>query len=46
MVTCITPAMVNRVRTHYGLAEVRKTWGTGYRALLAELAGKKKAVTS
>lgn len=41
MLTCITPSMVNRVRTHYGLDEVRKTWGIGYRALLAELKGKK-----
>lgn len=28
--------LIERTRLHHGLAEVRKTWGTGLRALLAE----------
>lgn len=28
--------VINRTRLNHGLAEVRKTWGTGLRALLAE----------
>lgn len=32
--------VVERVRLNYGLDEVRKTWGIGYRALLAEISPK------
>ena len=33
----ISAALINRVRWSRGLAEVKRTWGTGYRALLQEL---------
>lgn len=39
----ISPRLVQRVRLNYGLAEVQATWGTGYKALLAELQPKKGA---
>lgn len=32
----VSERLVRRVRLTYGLPEVRKTWGTGYKALLAE----------
>lgn len=37
----VTPSLVMRTRVHYCLAEIQRTWGTGLRALLAELDGGK-----
>ena len=39
----ISPHLVERVRLNYGLPEVKATWGTGFKALLAELQPKKEA---
>lgn len=33
----LSPRLVERTRLNRGLDEVRATWGTGYKALLAEL---------
>jgi hypothetical protein len=33
----ITEALVRRTRMSYGLPEIKRTWGLGYKALLAEL---------
>lgn len=35
--------LVEKVRTVGGLGEVKRTWGIGYRALLAEIAPKRGA---
>jgi hypothetical protein len=37
----LSPRLVERVRLNHGLNEVKATWGTGYKALLAELQPKK-----
>lgn len=37
LIPSLPAKVVERVRIGYGLDEVRKTWGTGYRALLAEI---------
>lgn len=37
MLPSISAQLVDRVRWSRGLAEVKRTWGTGYKALLMEL---------
>lgn len=39
----LSPRLVERVRLNHGLAEVKATWATGYKALLAELQPTKGA---
>lgn len=39
MLSSVSPNLVERTRMHYGLPEVKRTWGVGYKAMLAELKG-------
>lgn len=39
----ISPRLVERVRLTHGLAEVKATWGVGYKTLLTELKQRKGA---
>lgn len=39
LLTSITPSLVERTRAHYGVTEIQRTWGVGYRAMLAQLNG-------
>jgi hypothetical protein len=41
MIESVRAPLVQRVRLNYGLAEVKATWGVGYKALLAELQPRK-----
>lgn len=41
MISSVRDDLVKAVRSRYGVKEVQKVWGIGYRALLAELAGTK-----
>lgn len=40
MLSSVDLRLVDRVRIGYGLAEVKRTWGIGYKALKAELTHK------
>lgn len=35
-ISTVREQLVRRVRLTYGLTEIRKTWGVGYKAMLAE----------
>jgi hypothetical protein len=41
----VPASLVEHVRVFHGLLEVKKTWGIGYKALLAEVSPKPKAIT-
>jgi hypothetical protein len=43
MIPSVTTRLVDRVKTGYGLREVKATWGTGYKVLLAEISTRKAA---
>jgi hypothetical protein len=42
MLESVSVDLVKRTRLHYGLAEVKATWGKGYKELLRELDTRKK----
>jgi hypothetical protein len=43
MLESVTPKLVERVRLTYGLPEVKRIWGMGYKALLSTLQPKREA---
>jgi hypothetical protein len=43
MLPSVTSRLVERVRLHHGLPEVKATWGQGYKAMLAEVSPQRRA---